>query len=95
LAETVPASLHVFIYGRVQGVYFREFTRRHADRLGIKGWVRNLRDGSVEVIAEGPKDKLEQLLERLRLGPPGARTEDVKVEWGKHTGAYGDFSVTR
>ncbi len=94
MSEPPVAGLHALIYGRVQGVYYREFTRRQAERLDLTGWVRNLRDRSVEVVAEGQKDRLEQLLERLKIGPPGARVDDITVEWRAHTGKFHDFSVT-
>lgn len=57
--------IHVKVFGRVQGVAFREYTRREAVRLGLSGWVRNLADGSVEVEFEGPAEKVPQLLEWL------------------------------
>lgn len=66
------------VYGRVQGVGFRWFVKHQADRLGLRGSVTNLRDGSVEVVAEGAEDGLQALLEALRRGPPGARVERVE-----------------
>jgi acylphosphatase len=60
------------VRGTVQGVGFRWFVQREAAHLGLAGWVMNRRDGSVEVVAEGPEEALEQLVERLRAGPPGA-----------------------
>ncbi len=84
----------MFVFGRVQGVYYRDFTSRHAVRLGLKGFVRNLRDRSVEVHAEGTRDNLEKLLGLLKQGPPGARVENVKYEWLEKTGSYSDFRVT-
>ncbi|RLG16203.1 acylphosphatase [Nanoarchaeota archaeon] len=71
-------AYRIRIYGRVQGVGFRFSTKLVAKRLGIKGWVRNLPDGSVEVLAEG--DKMEEFLKFLRRGPPLARVDDVKIE---------------
>ena len=74
--------VRALVTGRVQGVFFREFTRSHAVRLGIAGLVRNLVDGmSVEVVAEGPRPRLEELLSRLREGPPGALVQRVEVSW--------------
>ncbi|MCS7299639.1 MAG: acylphosphatase [Spirochaetia bacterium] len=71
-------KLHVLIYGRVQGVGFRYFVQRNANRLGIKGWVRNLEDGGVEVLAFGDDDKISQLLILLHQGPSGALVMKVK-----------------
>ena len=76
------ASLRAVVRGRVQGVFFRDFVRRHADQLNLRGYVRNLPDGGVEVVAEGERPALERLLEYLKEGPPAARGEEflVKVE---------------
>ena len=64
---------HLIIEGRVQGVFFRDSTRREAIKLGLKGWVKNRFDGSVEVVAEGPMGKVEQLIQWSHHGPPSAR----------------------
>lgn len=88
------AGLHAIIRGRVQGVYYRAFTERHANRLGLQGWVRNQPDRNVEVYAEGSKEQLEQLLAILKQGPPGARVEAVTTEWSEYQGIYRGFSVT-
>jgi acylphosphatase len=66
--------------GRVQGVGFRFFAERTARSLGVKGWVRNLSDGSVETLVEGPEEALQEYLNRLREGPGGARVLSVSVE---------------
>ncbi|MBI2852479.1 MAG: acylphosphatase [Chloroflexi bacterium] len=88
------ALLRAVIYGRVQGVYFRDFTLRHATALGLTGYVRNLPGGSaVEVEAEGEKAKLSRLLEHLQTGPRGAQVDRVESEWSEPGGAYTDFSV--
>jgi len=71
--------VHVFISGRVQGVSFRAFTTRHATALKLTGWVRNLRDGRVEAVIEGPKEKVAELLKLIEKGPPAARVDDLKV----------------
>jgi len=86
-------SLHAVIYGRVQGVFFRDFVAGHAQRLNLTGYVRNLPDGTVEVRAEGLKHHLEELLGYLKIGPPSARVREVKTVWSGHTGRYSDFSV--
>ena len=71
--------LHVRITGVVQGVGFRWFARERARRLGLAGWVRNLPDGSVEVLAEGPPGQLDLLLGELHRGPSGAQVTDVSA----------------
>ncbi len=88
------ASLRVIVYGRVQGVYFRAFTSRHSAELGLTGYVRNVPGGkAVEVQAEGERDKLERLIDHLKVGPPRARVEKVVTEWSEYTGSYSNFSV--
>ncbi len=76
------------VTGRVQGVGFRWFVRRHAHTLGINGWVRNNRDGSVEIWAEALKVKLEQFESLLRKGPPGAVVRSVE---GVNAAAVHDY----
>ena len=85
--------LHARVYGRVQGVFYRDSTRTEALCLGLTGWVRNLNDGSVEMVAEGPADALEQLAGWLRTGPPLARVTDVQLRWENATGAFDTFKV--
>ncbi len=88
------ASVRAIVYGHVQGVFFRAFTSRHATELGLTGYVRNLPDGeTVEVQAEGERNKLERLIDYLKVGPPGASVERVETEWLEYTGNYSIFSV--
>ena len=91
---TDPASLKAIVYGRVQGVFFRDFTSRRATELGLTGFVRNIPGGrAVEVQAEGARDKLEKLIAHLKKGPPGARVEKVETDWSEYTGSYSGFSI--
>ena len=78
------------ITGRVQGVGFRNFTQTKARRLGVTGWVRNEPDGSVRLEAEGPHEKLSELVEAVHEGPRLASVEEVDTEW---TDASDDFEV--
>jgi acylphosphatase len=87
------AALHATVRGRVQGVNYRAFTQRQAYILGLVGYVRNLPDRSVEVHAEGEKEKLEQLLQVLQKGPSYARVNSVKSTWSEYSGKYHVFSV--
>ncbi|MEX0693720.1 MAG: acylphosphatase [Rhodospirillales bacterium] len=68
-------TVHVRVTGRVQGVWFRGWTVKEADRLGITGWVRNRRDGSVEAVFSGNEDDVETMLKLCRKGPPLARVD--------------------
>ena len=85
--------LKLTISGRVQGVCYRWFTRDTAVELGLTGRVRNLPDGSVEAIAEGEREKLEQLLGWCRRGPDLARVTDIQAEWEEGTGEFQDFTI--
>lgn len=87
--------LHAVIDGTVQGVGFRAFVQQHARDLNLTGWVRNTYEGFVEVTAEGPRQQLEKLLDRLRTGPRGAFVSEVQKEWLPATGEFTDFRVTR
>lgn len=89
MAET---ARHVRITGRVQGVCFRAWTREQAQALGLKGWVRNCPDGRVEAHIEGKDTAVEQMIGRLRHGPPSASVEDLRT-WPADICAFDDFEV--
>ena len=82
----------VAIYGHVQGVFFRDSTRRLAEREGVAGWVRNRSDGSVEAVFEGEPDSVERLVSFARKGPRGAQVERVELAEEEPEGLRG-FSV--
>ena len=86
-------QLHITVRGRVQGVFFRAATRRLARRLDLTGGVRNRSDGSVEVLAEGRRDMLEQLLDWCRRGPSGAHVTDVRATWQEASRRWTDFVI--
>lgn len=77
---SAPRAVRVVASGRVQGVWFRESTRREAEHLGVRGWVRNLASGDVEIHAEGPSEAVEALLAWARKGPPRAEVLRLEVE---------------
>lgn len=87
------ARLDATVIGRVQGVGFRYFVLREAMELDLRGWVANTPEGSVRCIAEGPRERLEILLERLREGPPAAIVERVSEAWMPATGTLGPFGT--
>ncbi|RQW01236.1 MAG: acylphosphatase [Calditrichaeota bacterium] len=89
------SSILAYVHGMVQGVGFRFFTHRTASALGLSGYVKNLPDGRVEVVAEGPRDKLEELVQRLKEGPGGGEVEDVQVEWKSYKNRFDGFSIER
>jgi acylphosphatase len=87
------ARLHAIVSGTVQGVYFRSATQSRAAGLGLSGWVRNLSDGSVEVLAEGMPAALRQLGQFLRVGPPEAMVTEVREEWLPASGEFAYFDI--
>jgi acylphosphatase len=84
---------HLIVEGRVQGVFFRDTTRMEAVGLGLTGWVKNRFDGSVEVVAEGPKDKVDQLVQWCYHGPPYARVTGVHRIDEDFTGEFNAFMI--
>lgn len=84
---------HVFINGRVQGVFFRSKTKNEAKRYGVFGWVRNLPDGRVEAIFEGKKNDVDKLIDFAGKGPSGAKVLDLNVKWQDYSGKFTDFEI--
>lgn len=84
---------HVFVEGRVQGVFFRDNTRRKAISRNVKGFVRNLPDGRVEAVFEGEEEDVKSLIEWCHEGPPLARVEKVEVHWEPYKGEFDDFRI--
>ncbi|MBW2974482.1 acylphosphatase [Candidatus Woesearchaeota archaeon] len=85
--------VHLIISGRVQGVFFRHTTNITANRLGLKGFVRNLPDGNVEVVAEGSEERLKELVEFCRHGPEGAQVDNVETEYQEPKKGFETFSI--
>lgn len=84
---------HVFIVGKVQGVYFRQNTRIVANRHKVTGWVRNLRDGRVEAVLEGNEMDVSELIEWFYAGPPKAKVDDVQIKYESYVGEFQGFKV--
>ena len=82
------------ISGQVQGVFFRRSAKLEAEKLGIVGWARNLDDGSVEVMAEGDRENVDEFIKWCKSGPPFAKVEKVEVEEQKGLEGFSDFSIT-
>jgi acylphosphatase len=88
------ACVTATVYGKVQGVYYRAFTSRIAKSLGVRGYARNMpRLDAVEVMAEGEKEKLGELIKQLEVGPPESLVDRVEVKWSKFTGEFPNFEV--
>lgn len=88
-------QLYVLISGKVQGVGFRYFTKQTADQMNVYGYVKNLPNGKVEAVLEGPEADVSKVLEKLRVGPGAANVTDVKTEKREFTGKYKDFEIRR
>jgi len=85
--------VHLYISGRVQGVFFRARTREEAKKRGLTGWVRNLYDGRVEAVLEGDAEDIQSMIGWCRQGPPHALVSDVSVEGETYQGEFSDFTV--
>jgi acylphosphatase len=85
--------VQVIVRGRVQGVYFRASARDRARQLGLSGWVRNCPDGSVEILAEGDKARLERFMVWCHGGPPGAVVTDLDIKWQEANGEFAGFVI--
>ncbi len=85
---------HIYVWGIVQGVFFRANMRRVARKNGVTGWVRNLPDGrTVEAVLEGPRDRVERVICWALRGPPLARVEGLKVDFEEYKGEFSDFTI--
>jgi len=85
--------MHAFVSGLVQGVFFRSETRRVAKNLNVKGWIRNLSDGRVEVLAEGEKENIDKLIEFLKVGPSAATVDKVDIKTESFKNEFNDFEI--
>lgn len=85
--------LNLIVKGNVQGVFFRENTKNMAKKLGLKGYAKNLPDGTVEVIAEGNKKELDKLIEFCKIGPSSAKVEDIIISFEKPKNEFKDFEI--
>lgn len=86
-------SLHCLISGKVQGVNFRTWTKNQAELLGVKGWVRNLSDGRVEVLAQGDEEALKDLKGKLAQGSSLSRVQKIECSWTDYEKEYTSFEL--
>jgi len=84
---------HLYIEGKVQGVFYRAFTCELAISLGLKGWVKNLPDGRVEVIFEGEQNKIQQAIASCYKGPPAANVTNIEIHWEEYKGEFSKFEI--
>jgi acylphosphatase len=86
---------HIFVSGRVHGVFFRMETRDEATKRNVTGWVRNTSGGRVEAVFEGEREDVEKVIEFCRSGPPAARVTKIDVQWKEYTGEFESFKIRR
>jgi acylphosphatase len=90
---TKKVRTHIFISGRVQGVFFRQETKEKAEELGVFGWVKNLPDGQVEAVFEGEKDKVEQIIKWAQKGPSLAKVNGLDLTWEDFKDEFKKFEI--
>ncbi len=95
MTQKEMVRLKAIVEGRVQGVGFRYFTQERAVFLGLTGWVRNRWEGTVELIAEGPREDIEKFLQAIRRGPRMGTTQNVKDDFQEATGEFNSFQIRR
>ncbi len=86
-------SIHIIVKGKVQGVFFRATTREKAHEFNLKGWVKNLSDGNVEIMAAGEKENLNKLVEWCKIGSKGAIVDKVDIEHISKNNTFKDFQI--
>jgi acylphosphatase len=84
---------HILVSGFVQGVCYRWFVEKKANSLGLTGYVKNLYDGRVEVVVEGERGLIEELIKMIKIGPPAADVRDIKIEWQEYKGEFSGFGI--
>ncbi|MCS7098525.1 MAG: acylphosphatase [Candidatus Methanomethyliaceae archaeon] len=89
------AKARIIVKGKVQRVGFRYFTYKLAKRIGLVGYVKNLDDGSVEIVVEGEKEDIIKLISDVRIGPPGALVKDLEIYWYESKNDFNDFVIIR
>lgn len=85
--------IHIFVKGKVQGVFFRQATKNMAERKNVTGWVRNLKDGRVEAMFEGQDIDVSEVVEWSHIGPTNAIVEDVEIINEKYKGEFSKFDI--
>lgn len=91
----MKARAHMIIEGIVQGVFFRKYMKENADRLNLKGWVKNNPDGTVEAIVEGEKEDIKELIKWALTGPPLASVKRICVEWMEYKDEFKSFQIIK
>lgn len=87
------ARVQITVHGKVQGVFFRDYAKQQADKLGITGWVKNTNENTVEIVAEGEKMKLREFIIECQKGSPLAKVEKSDYKWQEYTGKFKEFYI--
>ena len=85
--------VHIFVSGKVQGVFFRENAKKKAEKLAVQGWIKNLRDGRVEAVFEGHRKNIEEMVDWARKGPIWAKIDDFSLVWEDYQGEFKQFEI--
>ncbi len=85
----------ILVTGRVQGVWYRDFVKKNAIALFLSGWVKNNSDGTVSAAVQGEEEIINQLIDKLKIGPPLSKVEDVKVNWLLIENKFNSFKIRR
>ena len=85
--------IHIFISGKVQGVFFRDSVLKRAEKLEVFGWIQNLENGVVEAVFEGDKDKVKKMIKWMEKGPLLAKVKEIDVDEQRYTGEFKDFQI--
>ena len=93
IPQNKKVRVHIFVSGRVQNVFFRYYTKKMAEKIGVFGWVKNLPDRRVEAVFEGEKEKVEKILEWSKKGPLLAEVKEVEINWEKYQGEFNSFEI--
>ena len=93
MTENEKIRAHIFVAGKVQGVFYRGNTRKQAEKSGVTGWVKNMADGRVEAVFEGEKEKVEEMVNWARKGPIWAKIEALDVIWEDFKGEFKGFEI--
>jgi len=87
------ARVHIYVAGKVQNVFYRNFIKRKASTLNVTGWVKNISDGRVEAVLEGEKDKIEELVNWAKKGPMFAKVDEIEVISEEYKGEFDNFEI--
>lgn len=89
----MKSRVHIFVSGKVQGVFFRENTRKKAAEFRLSGFVRNLQNGKVEAVFEGEKEKIKKIIQWIKKGSETAQIENIEIDWQNYKGEFEDFEI--